>query len=98
MTVMDEWQRQYFSCDGRHIALDGKAVRAALKKVQDKHNPPYILNALEVGTGIFVMQEKVGEKTNEAGSLPGFASMLELNDADVTIDAAGTHANRRKRT
>ena len=93
MTVMDEWQRQYFSRDGRHIALDGKAVRAALKKVQDKHNPPYILNALEVGTGLFVMQEKVGEKTNEAGSLPGFASMLELNGADVTIDAAGTHAN-----
>ena len=93
MTVMDEWLRQYVSREGRHIALDGKAVRAALAKVQDKHNPPYILNALEVGTGLFVLQEKVGEKTNEAGELPGFASMLELNGADVTIDAAGTHAN-----
>ena len=93
MTVVDEWLRQYDSCSDRHIALDGKAVRAALEKVQDKHNPPYILNALEVGTGLFVLQEKVGDKTNEAGALPGFASMLELNGADVTIDAAGTHAN-----
>ena len=93
MTVIDEWMREYFPPGNAHIALDGKAVRAALEKIMDQHHPPYNLGAVCVGTGMFIMQERVGKKTNETASLRGFAAKLELNNSYATIDAAGTHSD-----
>ena len=78
MTIIDEWLKSYFPPGNAHIALDGKAVRAALEKVHDLHHPPYNLGALCVGTGMFVLHERVGKKTNETASLAGFAAKLEL--------------------
>ena len=74
---------------GKHIAIDGKAVRAATKKVQNG-TIPYVISAFMCGCGLSVGQKEVGEKTNEITEIPQLLDLIDITGCLVTIDAIGT--------
>lgn len=71
-----------------HVAIDGKAIRAACDKIH-KGNIPYIVNAYMVSTGLCIGQIRIDEKTNEIKGIPELLKYLDLEGAVVTIDAIG---------
>ena len=73
---------------GKHVAIDGKAIRAACEKVYRK-KVPMLINALMVDTGICIGQLRVEAKRNEITGIPNLLSWLDLKGAVVTTDAIG---------
>lgn len=73
---------------GGHVALDGKAVRAACDKIH-KGKVPYLVNAYLAGAGLCIGQIRIEEKTNEIKGIPEMIKWLDLEGATVTIDAIG---------
>lgn len=73
---------------GKHVAIDGKAIRAACEKVYRK-KVPMLINAFMVDTGICIGQLRVEAKTNEIKGIPEFLDWLDLKGAVVTTDAIG---------
>lgn len=73
-----------------HIAIDGKACRAASPRGGTQGDITYILNATHTETGLSLFQVKVGEKTNEKMMIPMVLSYLWLEGSIVTTDAMGT--------
>ncbi|MDO4803649.1 MAG: ISAs1 family transposase [Lachnospiraceae bacterium] len=74
---------------GGHIAIDGKAVRAAAKKAADG-KVPYVLSAFMCGLGLSIGQKEVGDKTNEITEIPKLLDLIDISGCTVTIDAIGT--------
>jgi predicted transposase YbfD/YdcC len=74
--------------EGKHVAIDGKAVRAACEKVYNK-KVPMLINAFMVETGICIGQLRVEAKTNEIKGIPDLLEWLDLEGAVVTTDAIG---------
>ena len=64
-----QWIVELTRAKGKHIAIDGKAVRAACEKVYQK-KVPMLINAIMVETGICIGQLKVEAKTNEIKGIP----------------------------
>ena len=89
MKLFVQWVQNIAEIKGKHIAIDGKAVRAATKKAE-KGNIPYVLNAFMCGAGISIGQKAVGAKTNEITEIPKLLDLLDITDCVVTIDAIGT--------
>ncbi len=90
MELFVEWTKSLISeKTGKHIAVDGKAVRSAAKKAE-KGNVPYVLSAFLCGQGISIGQKEVGEKTNEIPEIPKLLEIIDIKDSIVTIDAIGT--------
>lgn len=83
-----QWIVELTRAKGRHIAIDGKAVRAACEKVYCK-KVPMLINALMVETGICIGQLKVEAKTNEIKGIPDLLGWLDIEGAVVTTDAIG---------
>lgn len=81
------WIGEIVDTRGTHVAIDGKGLRAAARKVRDQRTP-YIVNALEVSTKIVVGQLAIPEKTNEA-AIPDLLSTLDIGGSTMTIDAIG---------
>lgn len=73
-----------------HIAIDGKACRAASPREGTHGDITYILNTTQTETGLSLFQVKVGEKTNEKAMIPMVLSYLWLEGSIVTTDAMGT--------
>jgi len=73
---------------GGHVALDGKAVRAACDKIH-RGKVPYLVNAYLAGAGLCIGQIRIDEKTNEIKGIPEMIKWLDLEGATVTIDAIG---------
>ena len=88
LAVISEWSNSQFRSEKRHIAIDGKAVRACLKKCLGGTNPPYVLNAFDASAGVIHAQIQVGKKTNEAGEIYTLIKYMDLDNAFVTTDAA----------
>lgn len=68
-----EWTGEIVSTKGIRLAVDGKALRAAMKKVKD-FRAPMVLNAIDAVTGVVVAQMPI--KNNfafftECGQLAG---------------------------
>jgi len=82
------WIGRIINSRGMHVALDGKAVRAACDKVH-KGNVPYLVNAYVVEAGLCIGQIRIDEKTNEIKGIPEMIEWLDLEGAVVTIDAIG---------
>ena len=74
---------------GKHIAIDGKAVRAAAKKSKGRR-APYIISAFMAGCGISIGQKMVGNKSCEINEIPSLLNLINIKDCFVTIDAIGT--------
>jgi predicted transposase YbfD/YdcC len=68
------------------VALDGKALRRALRRGQ---SPRCIVSAWAQGNGLVLGQLKVADKSNEITALPHLLRVLELAGCIVTIDAMG---------
>jgi predicted transposase YbfD/YdcC len=83
------WITSLTGVEGGHVAIDGKAVRAATDKVHAKHIP-YLVNAFLVDAGVCMGQVRVDEKTNEIKGIPELLDYLDLKGATVSIDAIGT--------
>jgi len=83
-----QWIVDLAQPEGKHVAIDGKAVRAACEKVYCR-KVPMLINALMVDTGICIGQLKVEAKTNEIKGIPDLLGWLDLKGAVVTTDAIG---------
>ncbi len=76
--------RQAVPCE--IVALDGKALRRALKKDQ---SIPYVVSAWAQHNGLVLGQMKVADKSNEITAVPELLRVLELSGCIVTVDAMG---------
>ena len=75
--------------DGEVVAIDGKALRAA---VDAGGRIPAILGAYAAESGLALGQLKVDEKTNEITVVPELLELLVVKDCIITLDAM----NRQK--
>ncbi len=73
----------------KHIAIDGKAVRAATDKVNNG-NIPYVVSAFLTDVGLSIGQYKVDDKSNEIKAVPELLDMLFIEGCTITMDAMGT--------
>lgn len=76
------------SDSNRHIAIDGKTMRRS----HDKKNglgPLHIVGAWASDRGIVLGQVATAEKSNEITAIPELLDIIDVEDAIVTIDAAG---------
>jgi predicted transposase YbfD/YdcC len=76
----------------RHIAIDGKSLRRS----HDKKNglgPMHIVSAWASDVGITLGQVATDEKSNEITAIPELLEIIDVEDAIVTIDAAGCQKN-----
>lgn len=90
MALFVEWTKNLIlEKTGKHIAVDGKAVRAAAKK-SEKGTIPYVLSAFLCGCGLSIGQKEIGEKTNEIAEIPKLLDLIDIKDCTITIDAVGT--------
>lgn len=90
MKLFVEWVKGIaYKKSGKHIAIDGKAVRAAAKK-SENGNIPYVISAFMCECGLSVGQKEVGEKTNEIPEIPRLLDLIDITSCFVTIDAIGT--------
>jgi predicted transposase YbfD/YdcC len=71
---------------GEIVAIDGKALRRALRKGQSAQ---YIVNAWAHQNGLVLGQLKVADKSNEITAVPQLLRALELAGCIVTVDAMG---------
>jgi predicted transposase YbfD/YdcC len=74
--------------DKKHIAIDGKALRRS----HDRKNglgPMHIVSAWASDFGITLGQVATEEKSNEITAIPQLLDLIDVEDAIVTIDAAG---------
>jgi predicted transposase YbfD/YdcC len=72
----------------RHIAVDGKTLRRS----HDRKNglgPMHIVSAWASDFGITLGQVATEEKSNEITAIPQLLELIDVEDAIVTIDAAG---------
>ena len=83
------WICQAVDTRGKHIAIDGKGLRAAASKIKGDRTP-YILNAIDVATRLVIGQLAIREKTNEMTAIPELVEMPEIEGSTITIDAIGT--------
>lgn len=87
-----EWIGEILSTRGIHLAIDGKALRAAAEKVKGGR-APMLMNVLDVATGLVLAQLPVSNKECEINALPELLKLLDLRESTVTIDAIGTQTN-----
>lgn len=86
------WIGEVFNTRGIHIAIDGKGLRAAARKVRDEKTP-YILNAVDAASKLVIGQLVIREKTNEMTAIPELVELLEIEGSTITIDAIGATEN-----
>lgn len=78
--------------DKRHVAIDGKTLRRS----HDKRNglgAMHIVSAWASNHGITLGQVATEEKSNEITAIPELLEIIDVEDAIVTIDAAGCQKN-----
>lgn len=78
---------------GEVVALDGKAMRRALKKGED---PRVIVSAWATESGLLLGQRRVKDKSNEITAVPELLRALELAGCIVTADALHCQKNTAK--
>ena len=87
-----EWIGEILDTKGQHLAIDGKAVRAAASKVRGTR-APMLLNALDVATGLVLAQLPIQGKECEITSIPGLLGLLDIRGSVITVDAVGTQTS-----
>ena len=71
---------------GLHIAIDGKVSRHTFDA---ETNPLHMVSAFASEHRLVLAQEKVADKSNEISAIPKLLSLLDLQNALITIDAMG---------
>ena len=90
--VFIEWIGSIVSTNGTHLAVDGKAIRAAAEKCKGKR-APMMLHVLEAATGLVVAQLPIPDKESEISNIPELLSYLDIEDSTVTADALNTQTS-----
>lgn len=72
----------------KHIAIDGKTLRRSHDR-QNGLGPMHIVGAWASDFGITLGQVATEEKSNEITAIPQLLDRIDVEDAIVTIDAAG---------
>ncbi len=90
-----EWIGEILQTKGHHIAIDGKAIRAAASKVRGGKTP-MILSAIDAATGIIVAQLPIQNKECEITKIPELLDIIDIRDSIITIDAIGTQTSIMK--
>jgi predicted transposase YbfD/YdcC len=72
--------------DHRHLALDGKTIRATTSQPHPVHQ----LECYEVATGIVLWQRNVGQKENEISALKPLLTADSVTGRILTLDAMHT--------
>jgi predicted transposase YbfD/YdcC len=72
----------------KHIAIDGKTLRRSHDR-QHGLGPMHIVGAWASDFGITLGQAATEEKSNEITAIPQLLERIDVEDAIVTIDAAG---------
>ncbi|WP_053332344.1 ISAs1-like element ISVsp7 family transposase [Verrucomicrobium spinosum] len=78
--------------EGRHIAIDGKALRGTHNAETGRHLV-HLLRAWVDDYHLSAGQITCHEKSNEIEAIPRLLESLQLKGATVTIDAMGTQAH-----
>lgn len=86
------WIGEVFNTRGIHIAIDGKGLRAAARKVRDEKTP-YILNAVDTASKLVIGQLVIHGKANEMTVIPELVELLEIEGSTITIDVIGATEN-----
>ena len=90
MGLFASWMQSIVSQKGgKHLAIDGKAVRGAAQKAL-KGNIPYVISAFMCECGLSIGQKEVGSKTNEITEIPKLLELIDISGCTITIDAIGT--------
>lgn len=84
-----EWIGEIVDTKGIHLAIDGKALRAAMEKVKD-FRAPMVLNAIDAVTGLVLAQIPIWNKECEITAIPELLKLLAIQGSTVTTDAVGT--------
>ena len=74
---------------GQVVAMDGKAVRGALRQVQGELKPLHLLHAWAAEQQLLLAQAPVEAAPGEVRALPQLIQALNLAGAVVTVDANG---------
>jgi predicted transposase YbfD/YdcC len=72
----------------RHIAIDGKTLRRSHDR-QHGWGPLHLVSAWASDFGLTLGQVATEEKSNEITAIPQLLELIDVQDAIVTIDAAG---------
>ena len=84
-----EWIGEILSTKGIHLAIDGKALRAAMEKGKN-FRTPMVLNAIDAVTGLVAAQLPIKDKGCEITAIPELLKLLDIKGSTVTTDAIGT--------
>lgn len=90
--ALTNWIGEIYNTRGIHVAIDGKGLRAAARKVRDEKTP-YILNAIDVASKLVIGQLVIHRKANEMTAIPELVELLEIEGSTITIDAIGATEN-----
>ena len=88
MQAFIDWTYSYIALVDEHVAIDGKAVRAAAEKIEGKC-APYIVNSFICNQKLVLGQLLIDRKTNEITGIPQLIELLDLKGCTITIDAIG---------
>lgn len=77
---------------GEVVALDGKAVRGALRRVHGRLKCLHLLHAYATRQGLLLGQQAVQGAPGEVLALPELISQLDVAGAVLTVDANGCTA------
>lgn len=84
-----EWAGEIVGTKGRHLAIDGKTLRAAMERVKN-FKAPMVMNAIDVATGMVIAQLPIKDKDCEITAIPELLKLLDIRESTITIDAIGT--------
>jgi len=87
--VFMEWIGELVNTKGRHLAIDGKALRGGASKVKSGITP-MLLNVVDGKTGIVLSQMPIPNKECETTRIPVLLKLLDIRKSIITIDAIGT--------
>ena len=84
-----EWIGEILDIRGIHLAIDGKALRAAMEKVKNFRSP-MVMNAIDTATGLVIAQLPIKNKDCEITAIPELLKLLDIRGTTITTDAIGT--------
>lgn len=90
--VFIEWIGAIVRTKGVHLAVDGKAIRAAAEKCRGKRTP-MMLHVLEAATGLVLAQRPIPDKESEITNIPELLSYLDIRGSTITADALNTQTS-----
>ena len=87
--VFIEWISGIVQTKGAHLAVDGKAIRAAAERCKGKR-APMMLHVMDAATGLVLAQMPIPDKESEITNIPQLLSYLDIRDSTITADALNT--------